>query len=71
MYGSVFLFFCPLKAGIFILAVGVGHVVKATVIGSACPVLCSHSVCHAASAANETATAQPTQIFALFFFPPL
>lgn len=61
--GQFFFFFCPLKAGIFILAVGVGHVVKAAVIGSACPVFCSHSVCHAASAANETATADTNICF--------
>lgn len=62
-------FFLPLRAGIFILAVGVGHVVKAAVIGSACPVFCSRSVCHAASAANETATADTNICF--FFYPTL
>lgn len=44
------------KPGIFSLAAGVGHVVKARVIGSACPGLGSDSMRHAA-AANEAAPA--------------
>lgn len=42
------------QAGIFSLAVGVGHVVKARVIGSACPGFSSNSVRHAAFATNKT-----------------
>lgn len=39
------------------LAVGVGHVVKAPVIGSACPGLGSDLVRHAAFATNKTVEA--------------
>lgn len=49
--------FSPLKAGIFSLAVGVGHVVTAWVIGSGCLGFGSNPVCHAAFATNKTAPA--------------
>lgn len=50
-------FFSLPKPGIFSVAVGVGHVVKDGVIGSACPGLGSNSVRHAAFATNKTAQA--------------